>query len=139
MLVPATSDAADVCTLSYSYQDCHTAKGKRRGFGVGWTGCAGACACAQGHARVRTASSFLRSSRAFCRAFFLRNWPWMLPAAFEFWFSSLNCLRCLRPLWMAWILACENRLGRISAPFPSCRSPQAALKFSYRSDRVTRD
>ena len=35
-----------------------------------------------------------------------------------------------------------DRFGRISAPFPprtSWRSPQAALKFSYRSDKGTRD
>ena len=36
--------------------------------------------------------------------------------------------------------ACErNMFWRISAPFASCRSPQAALNFSYRIDRVTRD
>ena len=31
-----------------------------------------------------------------------------------------------------------NGLGRSSAPLSSCRSPQAGLKFSYRSNRVTR-
>ena len=30
-------------------------------------------------------------------------------------------------------------LGRLSGPFSSCRSPQSALKCSYRSDSVTRD
>ena len=34
--------------------------------------------------------------------------------------------------------ACNNRFERISGPLSSCRSPQAALKCSYRSDRVTR-
>ena len=33
---------------------------------------------------------------------------------------------------------CERRLGRISGPLSSRRSPQAALKCSYRSDSVTR-
>ena len=34
--------------------------------------------------------------------------------------------------------ACENSFGWVSGPVSSCRGPQAALKFSYRSDRVTR-
>ena len=35
--------------------------------------------------------------------------------------------------------ACEGRFGRISGPLSSCCRPQAALKLSYRSDRMTRN
>ena len=35
--------------------------------------------------------------------------------------------------------SCGNRFRADFSPFSSCRSPQPALKFSYRSDRVTRD
>ena len=35
--------------------------------------------------------------------------------------------------------ACENNFRQVSGSFSSCRSPQTALKCSYRSDRVTRD
>ena len=35
-------------------------------------------------------------------------------------------------------LACENCFGVDFRPLSSCRSPQAALKLSYRSDGVTR-
>ena len=34
---------------------------------------------------------------------------------------------------------CESRFGADFSPLSSYRSPQAALKFSYRGDRVTRD
>ena len=34
---------------------------------------------------------------------------------------------------------CKNRFRADSSPLSSCRSPQAALKFSCRGDRVTRD
>ena len=34
--------------------------------------------------------------------------------------------------------ACVSRFGADFSPLSSCRIPQAALKFSYRSDRVTR-
>ena len=38
------------------------------------------------------------------------------------------------------VATCENSFGRISARFPPAVDHcQAALKFSYRSDRVTRD
>ena len=32
----------------------------------------------------------------------------------------------------------DNHFGRHFSPLSSCRSPQAALNLSYRSDRVTR-
>ena len=34
---------------------------------------------------------------------------------------------------------CEKHFGADFSPLSSCRSPQAALNFSDRSDRVTRD
>ena len=34
--------------------------------------------------------------------------------------------------------ACENRFQADFSPLSSCRSPQAALNLSYRSDSVTR-
>ena len=44
-----------------------------------------------------------------------------------------------RPCVLRLSAACEDRFGWISAPFFSSRVPQAALKCSYRGDRVTRD
>ena len=35
--------------------------------------------------------------------------------------------------------ACGSRVGRGVRPLSSCRGPQAALTFSYRSDSVTQD
>ena len=37
------------------------------------------------------------------------------------------------------LVGLRESFGANISPLSSCRSPQAALKFSYRSDRVTRD